>query len=156
MPALNKISMCEYISGYADGEGCFSISFSRRDKFLVGWETKPSFSVSQNEERAQVLYFMQKYFGCGFMRRDFSDKTLKYEVRSLDDLISKIIPHFEVYPLFSSKNDDFKLFKEICFLMKDEKHRVSSGLKRIVNLACKMNPGGKRRYSREDILRTLR
>ena len=90
------------------------------------------------------------------MRRDFSDKTLKYEVRSLDDLISKIIPHFEVYPLFSSKNDDFKLFKEICFLMKDEKHRVSSGLKRIVNLACKMNPGGKRRYSREDILRTLR
>jgi hypothetical protein len=51
-PALKKKLktrvLAEYISGYVDGEGCFSVSFTKRTKFLVGWETKPSFSISQN------------------------------------------------------------------------------------------------------------
>ena len=153
MPALNKKrNLYEYVSGYVDGEGCFSVSFSRRQKFLVGWETKPSFSVSQNEERSQVLLLMKDYFGCGFMRRDFSDKTLKYEVRSLDDLIQKIIPHFNKYPLLSSKQKDFELFKRVCYLMKEGRHRVASGLEQAVTLAYQMNPGGKRKYTKEDIL----
>lgn len=73
-----KRSTGDYISGFADGEGCFSVSFSKRDKFLIGWETKPSFCVAQNHDRAEVLYLMQKEFGCGFMRRDAKDRTLKY------------------------------------------------------------------------------
>mgnify|MGYP001561734768 CR=1 FL=1 len=118
----------EYISGYVDGEGCFSVSFSRRNKMLVGWETKPSFSVSQNQDRSEVLYLVQKRFCCGFIRRDFSDKTLKYEVRSLSDLLEKVIPHFEKYPLISSKQKDFLKFKSICFLMNKNSHKNSSGL----------------------------
>ena len=157
MPALNKKrNLYEYISGYADGEGCFSISFSRRKKFLVGWETKPSFSVSQNEDRSEVLYHMKHIFKCGFMRRDFSDKTLKYEVRSFDDLINKIIPHFEKYPLLSSKQKDFALFRRICFLMKRGEHKRALGLRKIIPFAYRMNPGGKRRYRKKDILNALR
>jgi len=157
MPALNKQrNLYEYISGYVDGEGCFSISFSQRKKFLVGWETKPSFSVSQNEDRAEILFAMQKVFECGFLRRDYSDKTLKYEVRSLDDLLEKIIPHFEAYPLLSSKQKDFMLFKKVCYLMQKGSHRNAKGLETIVSLAFQMNPGGKRRYTREEILNALR
>src|SRR5581483_1530906 len=146
----------EYISGYVDGEGCFSVSFSRRDKFLVGWETKPSFSVSQNEDRSETLYEMQKIFDSRFMRKYFSDKTLKYEVRSLNDLLTKVIPHFETYPLRSSKQKDFQLFKKVCLLMKENKHLDKEGLQKIVELAHGMNPSGKRKYSKEIILETLR
>ncbi|HQQ22060.1 MAG TPA: LAGLIDADG family homing endonuclease, partial [Candidatus Paceibacterota bacterium] len=71
----------------------------------MGIETKPSFSVSQNEDRSQILFLIKKEFGCGFIRRDFSDKTLKYEIRSLEELINKVIPHFEKYPLLSSKQE---------------------------------------------------
>ncbi|TAL49427.1 endonuclease [Patescibacteria group bacterium] len=134
----------------------FSVSFSRRKKFLVGWETKPSFSASQNGDRSETLFVMQKLFKCGFLQRDFSDKTLKYEVRSLDDLITKILPHFKNYPLLSSKNKDLKLFREICLLMKKNKHRNKKGLKKIVNLAYGMNPSGKRKYKKEEILKLLR
>ena len=153
---FKKRNIYEYISGYVDGEGCFSVSFSRRDKFTLGWETKPSLSVSQNEDRSETLFAMQKTFKCGFMRRDFSDKTLKYEVRSLNDLITKVIPHFDKYPMLSSKQKDFKLFKTICLLMQKGNHRNKKGLRKIVSLACEMNPGGKRKYSKEDILKTLR
>ena len=157
MPALSrKRNVYDYISGYVDGEGCFSVSFSRRKKFLVGWETKPSFSVSQNEDRAEILYAMRRIFKCGFLRRDFSDKTLKYEVRSLDDLISKIIPHFDVYPLLSSKQKDYRFFREICYAMRRGAHRNKHGLSRIIRAAFQMNSSGKRKYTQEEIFDTLR
>lgn len=153
-PALMK-NIEEYISGYVDGEGCFSVSFSRREKMLVGWETKPSFSVSQNQDRAEVLYLIQKRFGCGFIRRDFSDKTLKYEVRSLIELLKKVIPHFEKHPLISSKQKDFLKFKKICLLMENDYHKQNSGLRRIIKIAFAMNPGGNRKYTQESILNSL-
>ncbi|HPR84390.1 MAG TPA: LAGLIDADG family homing endonuclease [Candidatus Paceibacterota bacterium] len=157
MLALNKKrNIHEYISGYIDGEGCFSVSFSKREKFLVGIETKPSFSVSQNEDRSQILFLIKKEFGCGFIRRDFSDKTLKYEIRSLEELINKVIPHFEKYPLLSSKQEDFKLFSKICFMMQRNLHRNKKGLEKIISIAFRMNPGGKRKYTKEEILKTLR
>lgn len=157
MPALKKKrDIHEYISGYVDGEGCFSISFSKRDKFLVGWETKPSFSVSQNEDRAQTLFLIQKILKCGFMRRDFSDKTLKYEVRSLEDLIKHVIPHFNKFPMVSNKQKDFELFKQVCFLMQKELHKEKRGLKKIMNLAFAMNPGGKRKYTKAEMQKALR
>lgn len=146
----------DYISGFADGEGCFSVSFSRREKFLIGWETKPSFCVAQNHDRAEVLYLMQKEFECGFMRRDAKDKTLKYEVRSLPFLIARIIPHFEQHPLLSGKARDFELFKQVCFLMEKGKHVTLEGLEEITQLAFQMNPSGMRKYRREDILSVAR
>ena len=148
-------NMGEYISGYVDGEGCFSVSFSRRSKMLVGWETKPSFSISQNQDRAEVLYLIKKRFDCGFIRRDFSDKTLKYEVRSLVDLINKVNPHFEKFPLLSSKQNDFLKFRKICLLMKKETHKQADGLKAIMKIAFTMNPGGKRKYTQLNILKSL-
>lgn len=157
MPALKKKrDIQEYISGYIDGEGCFSVSFSKRDKFIVGWETKPSFSVSQNEDRAKSLFLIQKEFKCGFMRRDFSDKTLKYEVRSLEELIKNIIPHFENFPMLSTKQTDFESFKKICFLMQKGLHKKKKGLKKIMDVAFTMNSSGKRKYTKEDMLQALR
>jgi hypothetical protein len=157
MPALNNLkrNIAEYISGYVDGEGCFSVSFSRRKKFLIGWETKPSFAIGQNYDRAEVIKLMKKFFKCGSIRRDYSDKTLKFETRSLDDLIEKIIPHFQKYSLLSGKKKDFYLFVKICQLMTKKKHLTKHGLKKIVDLAYRMNVSGKRRYKKDKILKEL-
>src|SRR6266571_6374333 len=102
-PWCSREFLSAYISGYADGEGCFTVSISPRRKLRTGWEVRPSFSVSQNADRAEVLAAIREYFGCGGFRPDRSDKTLKYEVRDLASLMAKVIPHFERYPLMSSK-----------------------------------------------------
>ena len=98
------------ISGYVDGEGCFTISIAPRATLLVGWEVRPGFSVSQNGDRAEVLQAISAYFGCGSIRPDRSDKTLKWETRRLEDLLERVIPHFERYPLLSSKRYDVDRF----------------------------------------------
>jgi hypothetical protein len=151
----SKKFLAAYISGYVDGEGCFSVSFSRRKKLLVGWETKASFAVGQNYNRAEVIKMLPRYFGCGHIRRDYSDKTLKYEVRSIEDLISKIIPHFRKYPLLSGKRKDFELFVQVCNMMKRREHLSPNGLRTIVKLAYKMNKSGTRRYTQREIIKDL-
>lgn len=151
-PALTSRNVPEYISGFVDGEGCFSVSFTKRPRFIIGWETKPSFSVSQNHDRAEPLFIMQKYFECGFMRDGKTDNTLKYEVRRLDDLLKKVIPHFEKYPLLSAKQQDIESLKAVCLIMKNDEHIKLQGLKKILSIAFKMNGSGKRKYSQKDIL----
>jgi hypothetical protein len=148
--------MYEYISGYTDGEGCFSVSFLIREKLTVGVETRPSFSVSQNEDRAETLFHMQKHFRCGHMRRDYSDKTLKYEVRNLNDLLTKVIPHFRKNPMLSGKQKDFEHFARICLLMKEGAHKTKSGMQKILHEAFQMNPSGKRKYTQAMLLALLR
>ena len=93
---------------------------------------------------------------CGFIRPDRSDKTLKLEVRSISDLVKCVLPHFRKYPLQSSKQHDVDRFDQICRLMHEKRHLTIEGLQEIVGLAMEMNPSGKRKYSGNEILASLR
>jgi hypothetical protein len=155
-PTHSREFLSAYISGYADGEGCFTISIAPRARLLVGWEVRPSFSVSQNGDRAEVLHAVQAFFGCGSIRPDRSDRTVKWETRRLQDLLERVIPHFERSPLLSGKRFDFERFASVCRLMAVGAHRDRAGLARIVELVREMNPSGKRRYGMETVLASLR
>jgi hypothetical protein len=145
-----------YISGFVDGEGCFCVSFQPSTRHCLGWEVRPSFSVSQNADRAQPLYWLRERWNCGFIRPDRSDKTVKFEVRNVRDLVSTVIPHFESFPMMSSKQSDVERFARICRLVDAGEHRELEGIRTIVQLAMEMNPSGKRKYSGNEILSSLR
>jgi hypothetical protein len=155
-PWHSREFLSAYISGYVDGEGCFTVSIAPRAKLRVGWGVRPSLSVSQNGDRAEVLHAIASYFGCGRIRPDRSDKTVKWETRRLEILLERVIPHFERYPLLSGKRYDFDRFAVICRLMAGDSHRNRSGLVEIVELARGMNPSGRRRYDSEALLAQLR
>ena len=152
-PALvPRLERGSYISGFVDGEGCFCVSFhpSRRHRF--GWEVRPSFSVSQNADRAQLLHILKEVWICGSIRPDRSDKTVKFEVRCVNDLVHKVLPHFEAFPLLSSKQADVARFSLICHLMFEGKHLEREGFEQIVMTAMEMNPSGRRKYFAGEIL----
>ncbi len=144
-----------YISGFVDGEGCFCVSFQPSRRHRLGWEARPSFSVSQNGDRAQLLHEIQQRWGCGFIRPDRSDKTLKYEVRNIRDLVEKVLPHFKLFPLLSSKQADVELFRDICLRIYNSEHKTAEGFEKIVKVAMEMNSSGKRKYSGSEILSSL-
>ena len=98
---------------------------------------------------------LQQHFGCGTIRPDRSDKTLKWEIRSLLPIVDRILPHFRRHPLLSSKQKDFELFARICDAMARGEHRTVCGLIEIVRHAGQMNPSGKRRYLPVQILQSL-
>ena len=131
------------------------MSFQPCDRHRFGWEVRPSFSVSQNAERSELLYLIQKAWKCGFIRPDRSDKTLKFEVRNIGNLVATV-PHFRQFPLMSSKQADFERFARICGLVSAGRHLELEGLEQIVRLAMDMNPSGKRKYFGSEILSSLR
>jgi hypothetical protein len=122
---------------------------------VVGWEVRPSLSVSQNGDRSEVLQLLQQYFQCGTLRPDRSDRTLKWEVRSLSVLITRVIPHFKMCPLLSAKQQDFESFASICERMARGEHLEPVGLQEIVRLVGRMNPSGKRGYVPARIIDSL-
>jgi len=83
------VDVGSYISGYVDGEGCFTGSVAPRPTLSVGWEVRPSLSVSQNADRSEVLLLIERYFDCGTIRPDRSDRTLKWGVRRLPYSLSE-------------------------------------------------------------------
>lgn len=144
-----------YISGFTDGEGSFLVSFQKRAKMSTGIEVRPSFTISQHLRNKEILFQICEYFGSGGIRFNKSDQTYKYEVRSLKELLQKIIPHFEKFPLQTSKANDFEKFKIICALMKNSKHLSSVGIKKIIELAYSMNNFGARRYEKASLLKIV-
>ncbi len=150
------INFPSYVSGYFDGEGCFTVSISPRATLKVGWEVRPSVSVSQNEDRSQVLHQIMEYFGCGTIRRDPGDLTVKWEVRSLAAIQECVIPHFQEWPILSAKQTDVDLFVAVCERMERREHLQPGGLIEIVTLIKEMNPSGKRRFDPGMIIDRLR
>lgn len=144
-----------YVTGIVEGEGSFVVSFNRRTKLAVGVETRPSFSVALNQRDLNLLKDLQMFFHCGAIRYSKADRTYKYEVRSVADLVKKILPHFEKYPLAGSKSQDFEKFAEIVRLVHAKHHLNGEILKKIIEIAYSMNMGGKRRVAKDDLLRWL-
>ena len=64
-------------------------------------------------------------------------------------------PHFESFPLLSSKQADVELFRDICLRMYNSEHKTAEGFEAIVKAAMKMNSSGKRKYSGSEILSSL-
>jgi hypothetical protein len=144
-----------YITGFVDGEGCFSVSFSIRNNVKLGIEVRPSFSVSQNRRNKDIILKLKDYFSCGAVRYSKRDQNYKYEVRSLVDLTNIIIPHFEKYPLQTSKLNDFRAFKRVCRLLLKGQHLKSAGLKKVIEISDDINKSGKKKYIREDLLKLI-
>jgi len=40
-----------FVTGFADAEGCFSISLVRKNKLKVGWEVKIRFQINLHQNR---------------------------------------------------------------------------------------------------------
>ncbi len=143
-----------FVTGLAEGEGCFCVSFSVRPKLRCGLEVRPSFSLSLNERDRQLLEDLQTFFGCGWIRESRSDRTFKYESRATSELVAHVIPHFEAYPLRGYKARSFRGFAHVCRMVEQGDHLERAGLVQIVDIAYESSLG-KRRYDQADLLRAL-
>lgn len=145
-----------WISGYTDGEGCFTVSIVRNKRSRFGWQIFPEFVITQGEKSLESLEFVQKWFGCGniFVNKRYdnhNENLYRYCVRSIKDLAEKVIPFFERNSLRTSKRKDFEKFCEIIHLMRYQKHFQKKGLIKIAKIAAEMN-----RKTPSKVLRILR
>jgi hypothetical protein len=132
----------------------FCVSFAIRPRLKVGLEARPSFSLSLNARDRELLGALQAFFECGWIRESRSDRTFKYEARSVAELLDRIVPHFVAYPLHGAKRHSFNGFAKVCQMIGQGDHLRSAGMAEIVRTAYEMNLG-KRRHSASKLLTTL-
>jgi hypothetical protein len=108
----------------------------------LGWRVRAFFIICLNAKDLNLLLKIQAFFGgVGSIWVSKNNKVASYSITSPIDLINKIIPHFEKFPLISQKASDFNLFKQIVELMNNKVHLTDEGLKQIINIKDSMNLG---------------
>ena len=56
-------------------------------------------------------------------------------IGSLDQILTKVIPHFDNYPLKTQKYADYLLFREAVMMMQCKEHLTVEGLQKIINIS---------------------
>jgi len=143
-----------FVSGFTEGEGCFCVSFNQRSKLKTNIEVRPSFSISQNKKNLELIKKIHQNFHCGSIRFSKSDQNYKFEVRSISDLVKKIIPFFQKYPLVGTKKIDFEKFSMVCELVYRNQHRNKEKLLEIIETSYQINCG-KRKYQKDELLKHM-
>jgi hypothetical protein len=145
---LNSENLNWYLSGFIDGEGCFSISI-RRSKFSrLGWTMNPLFQVYQHKDKdnAKVLSICKNAFGCGYISEKGGNLScFTYCIDKINNLIECVIPFFDKYPLVGEKYQNFLLFKQIVLGISEKKHLTKEGFLELAELTFQMNKQGKYR-----------
>jgi hypothetical protein len=145
-----------YIVGFVEGEGTFHVAFYKDPRMKQGIKVIPEFHINQSYLRLEILEAIKNYFGCGYLKQNHiknkKDDTYVLVVRNRDDLLNKVIPFFEKYNFISDKQKSFLIFKGIVLQMEKGEHSTKTGIKKIIDLAYKMNVNGKYRKTKKQDL----
>lgn len=128
-----------YVTGFVDGEGCFTTSIYKESRMLTGWQVKPLFTISLHNKDRKLLEAIQRFFGVGKIYKHGKD-SIQYRVSSLVNL-KVIIEHFDKYPLITQKYADYLLFKQSVVLLQKKEHLISAGLLKLVGIKATLNSG---------------
>lgn len=136
-PRLNESLNPYWITGFIDGEGSFIIAIlpsTGPNKKKVSLRL----SVTQKSHSAGALYELKEFFGCGIVIPSSKD-CMRFVVQKKEDILKKIIPHFNNYPLLTSKALNFNTFKEASDIVSRGEHLNINGITKILELKSLMN-----------------
>ena len=97
-----------YLVGLIEGDGWFSVT--KNGKYI-----KYEFGIEMNIRDIQLLYKIKEILGVGTIdiRERNQRKTCLYRVRNKSHLKSIVLPIFDKYPMFSNKQYDYLMFKDL-------------------------------------------
>jgi hypothetical protein len=130
-----------FVTGFTDAEGCFMIIARKSPRSKTGWKIEANFSINLHKRDVKLLNHIKDFFGGIGQVSKARNNCCYFTVRSLDQIINVILPHFDKYPLITQKLADYLFFKEVVLMMKRGEHLTSSGLKNIINIRSSMNRG---------------
>ncbi len=152
-----------WVTGFVDGEGCFSIGFVRqsdradRKGYRAGYQVFHRFVVTQGAKSVACLEELRDFFGVGriFLNQrhdNHKEHLCQYHVSRRSELVETIIPFFHRFPLRSAKQADFEKFARCMEMTSAGLHLTPMGLIQIAEIAQTMN----RQKSRHELIRILR
>jgi len=124
----------DWICGFTDSEGCFSVSISSiSNKFNI------CFDIAQNQlENKYILDHLFYLFNVGKIYNHSQKGAYNFRVGGLKDL-TKLFPYFDNYPLRSQKLKSYILWKNLHSKLLNKDHLNPTLRESLKVLASKVN-----------------
>ena len=135
--ANNKIFSPEWIAGFVSGEGSFIIKISKSRNSKLGVGVQLVFQITQHLRDEKLIKNFILYFGCGRLVK--FDQKVNFIVTKFSDIIEKIIPFFNKYPIVGVKALNYKDWCEVALIIKNKGHLTKSGFYKILEIKEGMN-----------------
>lgn len=147
---LKDTSLCEngWLSGFIDSDGSFSVQHTKLENGAKKRKISCRLRIEQrifdpitNNSYSNVLTNISNFLNCRLLTRKQKSTGNEYFTLTASSRISLdiIINYLEKYPLYSSKYLDYKDWKEIVFLILENKHYSEQGLYKTESVRNSMN-----------------
>ena len=128
-----------WITGFVDGEGCFTVSVIENKKYKIGLTLQPRFEIGLHAKDQAVLEGIKNFLRVGKIY-NYRLHEVILQVRSIKEL-KQILKHFYKFPLITQKRADFLLLMQVIEIIDRGEHLTIEGLHKIVAIKASMNLG---------------
>jgi hypothetical protein len=129
-----------WVAGFTSAEGCFIVAVTKSTASKSGVRLR--FQVTQHSRDIELMISFIEYLDCGGSFNVTADKKAgNFIVTRFSDIIEKIIPFFDKYPVEGVKALDYADFKRVAELMRVKAHLTADGLEEIRQIKAVMNTG---------------
>lgn len=119
----------DFIAGLVEGEGCFSLNFrsdhkKNRSHSPQYFRWHALFAIVLRSDDYALLDQVTETIGCGTV--SYSNGSVRYQVQDTNELLTKIIPFFQLHKLYGKKSKDLELWMEaVEIIAKNKKKGVN-------------------------------
>ena len=129
-----------WVTGYTDAEWTFSIETSVAKTVKMGYTVRIKYQITVHYSDELILYRIKAFFNnVGKIIR--LGNYVTYRVENLLDVVNEIIPHFDKYPVQSTKAISFYLFKASAAIIKNKRHLDLNGYKEMLSYKAALKKG---------------
>ncbi len=139
----------DYVAGFIDGEGSFSVCINKQKTTRSGIEVRPEFAIELRADDREILERIMVTIGCGkiydcsYERYGWFPHT-KYRISSYKLLVEYLIPFLDKHPLQAKKAEAYRLFREVVLMVYRKEHLARKGMQKIRRLREEIRKNGKK------------
>lgn len=127
------------MSGFTAGEGTFDINIFKSKSNKIGYQVQLRHRICQHNRDQKLMELIKDYFGTGSLINYRDRPAVELSIVRFKDIIEKIIPFYDIYPILGIKQLDYLDWVRIADLMIKGLHLTEEGLNEIKNIQSKMN-----------------
>ncbi len=115
---LDRMLFGSYVAGLVDGEGCFTLS-ANKDGETAAYSA--GFGIKLRLDDMAILQEVRRCLRCGTIGvskpKGNGNPQASFRVRSIVDLVQKVIPFFDEFKLRAKKARDYAIWREAVQMM---------------------------------------
>lgn len=135
----SKIPHLYWFLGFTEGEGSFMVNILKSSTHLSGYQVQLRFQITQHLRDKKLMENLIKYLDCGNFYIHSNTEAIDIIVQKFSDIVDKLIPIFNKYPLVGEKAKNYKDFVKVLKLIETKAHLTNEGLEQIKQIKSGMN-----------------